>query len=144
MFFSKRSQKVEVLKKVPLFSLLSGRNLDEVGKIADDVQVKAGKILVQQGKPGWDFYLIAEGKARVEKDGRKIRALGPGDFFGEISLIDREPRTASVIAETDMTVLEVSYRSFLHLLETVPGLGRDMMTALCKYIRRAERPSIYS
>ncbi len=144
MFFSKSSQKVEVLKKVPLFSTLSGRNLNEVGKLADEIPIKAGKVLVQQGKAGWDFFLIAEGQARVEKDGKKIRTLGPGDFFGEISLIDREPRTASVIAESDMTLLSVSFRSFAHLLETVPGLARDMLIALCKYIRRAEQASIYS
>jgi CRP/FNR family cyclic AMP-dependent transcriptional regulator len=144
MFFSKSSQKIEVLKKVPLFCILSGRNLKEVAKLADEIQVKAGQILIQQGKPGLDFYLIAEGQARVEKDGKKIRTLGPGDFFGEISLIDRAPRTASVTAESDMTVLAVSHRSFAHLLKTVPGLSKDMMIALCKYIRRAEQPSICS
>ena len=88
--------------------------------------------------------MIAESQARVEKDGEKIRTLGPGDFFGEISLIDREPRTASVTAKSDMTVLAASHRSFAHLLETVPGLSKDMVIALCKYIRRAEQPSICS
>ena len=144
MFFSKGSQKIEVFKKVPLFSVLGGRNLKEVSKIADENQVKAGQILVQQGRGGWHFYLIAEGQARVEKNGKKIRTLGPGEFFGEISLIDREPRTASVIAESKMTVLVVSSQSFTHLLETVPGLYKDMLIALCKYIRRADQPSICS
>ncbi len=83
--------------------------------------------------------MIVEGQARVEKDGEKIRTLGPGDFFGEISLIDKEPRTASVTGESDMTVLAVNHPSFAHLLKPVPGLSKDMMIALCKI--SAERSS---
>ena len=88
--------------------------------------------------------MIAEGQARVEKDGEKIRTLGPGNFFGEISLIDKQPCTASVTGESDMTVLAVNHPSFAHLLKTVPSLCKDMMIALFKYIRRAEQPSICS
>ena len=144
MFFSNSLKKIEIFKKVPLFSVLHGRNLKEIVNIADEIQVKAGRFMVQEGRGGWHFYLIAEGQARVEKNGKKMRTLGPGEFFGEISLIDREPRTASVIAESDMTVLAVSSQYFAHLLETVPGLHKDMLIALCKYIRRADQPSIYS
>jgi CRP/FNR family cyclic AMP-dependent transcriptional regulator len=144
MLFSKRSKKDALLKKIPVFSALSNRNLKKIEKLMDEIEVKAGKVLVHQGKPGFDFYVIADGKARVEKDGKNINSLGPGDFFGEISLIDREPRTASVISESDMTVLVVRHRSFRQLLETVPGLAVDMLVALCKYIRMAEHPSIFS
>ncbi len=62
-----------------------------------------------------------------------------GDFFGEISLIDREPRTATVIAETDMTLLIVHKTSFGQLLDTIPGLQKKMLVSLCKYLRRAEK-----
>ena len=122
MLLRRSSQKIDLLKKVPLFSNLSQRHLGEIAKHADQVQVEKGRVFVQQGKIGWEFIFIAEGKARVEKDGKVIRQLSKGDFFGEISLIDGEPRTATVIAETNMTLLIVNKTSFDHLLEKIARL----------------------
>ena len=139
MLLRRRSQKIDFLKKVPLFSNLSKRHLNEIGKHADQVSIKAGKVLAQQGNIGWDFILIVEGKAQVKKDGKVIRHLSSGDFLGEISLIDGEPRTATVIAETDMALLVVHRRSFDHLLDTIPGLQKKIIISLCKYLRRAEK-----
>jgi CRP/FNR family transcriptional regulator/CRP/FNR family cyclic AMP-dependent transcriptional regulator len=139
MLLRRSSQKIDLLKKVPLFSNLSQRHLGEIAKHADQVQVEKDRVLVQQGKTGWEFIFIAEGKARVEKDGKVIRQLSGGDFFGEISLIDGEPRTATVIAETDMTLLVVNKMSFDHLLDTIPGLQRKILISLCQYLRRAEK-----
>jgi len=95
--------------------------------------------LAEQGKIGWEFIFIVEGKARVEKNGKVIRQLSGGDFLGEISLIDGEPRTATVIAETDMILLVVNKTSFDHLLDKVPGLQRKILISLCSYVRRAEK-----
>jgi CRP-like cAMP-binding protein len=134
-----RDQKMDLLKKVPMFSELSKSHLREISKHSDNVAKKAGDVLARQGNKGWEFFFIIEGKARVEKDGRVIRNLTSGDFFGEISLIDREPRTASVIAETDMDLLVVHSRSFNHLLDMTPGLSEKILISLCKYIRRAEK-----
>jgi len=142
MLSIKRDQKIDRLKKVPMFSNLSNRHLIEIAKHAQSVSVKAGTVLAKQGSKGWEFFFIEEGKAQVQKDGKAIRKLTSGDFFGEISLIDREPRTANVIAETDMILLVVDTRSFDHLLEAIPGLQRKVMLALCGYIRRAEKSSI--
>ena len=139
MLLRRSSQKIDLLKKVPLFSNLSQRHLGEIGKHADQVQVERDRVLVQQGKTGWEFIFIVEGKARVEKNGKVIRQLSGGDFFGEISLIDGEPRTSSVIAETDMTLLIVHKPSFDHLLEDIPGLQRKILISLCQYLRRAEK-----
>ena len=139
MLLHRRSQKIDLLKKVPLFSNLSKRHLNEIGKHADQVSIKAGKVLAQQGRTGREFVFIVEGKAQVKKDGKVIRHLSSGDFFGEISLIDGEPQTATVIAETDMTILLVNSKSFDHLLNTVPGLQKKIMVSLCKYLRRAEK-----
>jgi CRP-like cAMP-binding protein len=139
MLLRRSSQKIDLLKKVPLFSNLSQRHLGEIAKHADQVQVEKGRVLVQQGKIGWEFIFIVEGKARVEKDGKVIRQLSKGDFFGEISLIDGEPRTSTVIAETDMTLLIVHKPSFDHLLDAIPGLQRKILISLCQYLRRAEK-----
>jgi CRP/FNR family cyclic AMP-dependent transcriptional regulator len=139
MLLHRRSQKIDLLKKVPLFSNLSKRHLNEIGKHADQVSIKAGNVLAQQGRTGREFVFIVDGKAQVKKDGKVIRQISAGDFFGEISLIDGEPQTATVIAETDMTILLVNSRSFDHLLNTVPGLQKKIMVSLCKYLRRAEK-----
>jgi len=130
---------MDLLKKVPMFSNLSQRHLREIGKHADQVRVEAGRVLAQQEKKGWEFIFIVEGKARVKKNGKFVRPLSGGDFFGEISLIDGEPRTSSVIAETDMTLLIVHKPSFDHLLDTIPGLQRKILVSLCQYLRRAEK-----
>jgi CRP-like cAMP-binding protein len=105
------------------------------------VQVERGRVLAKEGRIGWDFILVVDGKARVEKNGKLIRQLSGGDFFGEISLIDREPRTATVIAETDMSLLIVHKTSFDLLLDAIPGLQKKMLVSLCKYLRRDEKPT---
>ena len=139
MLLRRSSQKMDLLKKVPLFSSLSKRHLREIAKHAEQVQVGGERVLAQQGKKGWEFIFIVDGKARVEKDGKIIRQLSEGDFFGEISLIDGEPRTATVISDTDMTLLVVNKTSFDHLLNTTPGLQRKILISLCQYLRRAEK-----
>jgi len=139
MLFIRSSEKEDLLKKVPLFSSLSKRHLREIGKHADQVQVKAGWVLAKQGEKGREFIFIVEGEARVKKDGKVINQLSGGDFFGEISLIDGKPRIASVTAETDMTALVVHKPSFDHLLDTIPGLQKKIMISLCDYLRRAEK-----
>ncbi|OHE22672.1 MAG: hypothetical protein A2X92_01615 [Syntrophus sp. GWC2_56_31] len=142
MLFIKRDQKIDILKKVPMFSNLSNRQLIEIAKHTQQISIKAGEVLAKQGSRGWEFFFIVEGKAKVQKDVKEIRKLTSGDFFGEISLIDQEPRTATVIADTDMILLVVDTRSFAHLLETITGLQGKIILALCRYIRMAEKPSI--
>jgi len=139
MLLRRSSQKMDLLKKVPMFGNLSQRHLREIGRHADQVKVEEGRVLAQQEKKGWEFIFIVDGKARVEKDGKIIRQLSEGDFFGEISLIDGEPRTATVTADTDMTLLIVNKTSFDHLLDKIPGLQRKILIALCKYLRAAEK-----
>ena len=139
MLLRRSSQKIDLLKKVPLFSNLSQRHLGEIAKHADQVQVERERVLAHEGKKGWEFIFVVDGRARVEKDGKFIRRLSGGDFFGEISLIDGEPRTATVIAETEMTLLIVHKTSFDHLIDTIPGLQKKMLVSLCKYLRGAEK-----
>jgi len=139
MLLRHRSQKAELLKKVPMFSNLSNRHLNEIAKYADQLPVKAGRVLAKEGDLGYEFVFILEGKARVEKNGKVINRLNSGDFFGEISLIDRGPRTATVVTETEMTLLIVNSKSFDHLLDTVTGLQKKILISLCQYLRRAEK-----
>jgi CRP-like cAMP-binding protein len=141
MFFN-ISEKEALLKRVPIFSTLRKGHLRELVQLIDETQVKPEKVLVKQGRTGWDFYIIADGEARVEKNGKIINMLKPGDFFGEISLIDGGVRMASVISETEMTLLAVSNRSFMQLVDSIPGFSKAILIALCRYIRQAEQPSM--
>ena len=130
--------KIDDLKKVPLFSALSRRHLDMIARHADEVKRNAGTVLARQGARGLEFLLIVEGSARVEKDGKVIAHLGPGDFFGEMSLIDGKPRSATVVADTPVQLLVVDVRSFGRLLDTVPGLSKKVMATLCERLRAAD------
>ena len=94
--------------------------------------------MVKEGEKGGAFFFIVEGTAQVKQGKKVINNLKRGDYFGEISLIDEKPRTASVIAEKDMTILVINKRSFDHMLKTVKGLEHNILVSLCGYLRRAE------
>ena len=138
MVLRRHSDKVDVLKMVPLFSGLNRRHLDHIAREADEVTEKTGAVLTRQGGLGREFLLILEGNARVERDGKVIARLERGDFFGEMSLIDGMPRSASVIAESPTALLVIEARSFRNLLDTVPGLQRKLLITLCTRLRTAD------
>lgn len=138
MLLRRRSQKVEALKSVPLFSAFSRRHLDAVAREADEIQVNAGRVLARQGTLGREFLLILEGAARVERNGKSIALLGRGDVIGEMSIIDGKPRSATVIAESPSSLLVIERRCFVALLETVPGLQRKLLVSLCERLRAAD------
>jgi CRP-like cAMP-binding protein len=138
MLLTRRSDKADVLKKVPLFSGLNRRYLNLIAREADEVKVEAGAVLTKQGGLGLEFLLILEGGARVERDGKVIARLGSGDFFGEMSLIDGLPRSAAVIAESPSVLLVIQTRAFRSLLDTVPGLQKRLLVTLCERLRAAD------
>ena len=123
-------KKVEIIKGVPLFSRLSAKRLREVASIADEVDLRAGKVLAKEGDRGREFFALLEGEVDVEQGGRHIRTLDAGDFFGEIALVAKMPRTASVIAKTDVRVLVITERDFGPLLKRNPDVGRGVAEAL--------------
>jgi len=138
MLHKRRSDKADALKKVPLFSGLSRRYLDLIARQTDEVREEAGAMLAKQGALGQEFLLLVEGGARVEKDGTVIARLGPGDFFGEMSLIDGMPRSASVIAESPCVLLVIQSRSFRGLLDEVPELPRKLLVTVGARLRAAD------
>jgi CRP-like cAMP-binding protein len=139
MFRCRRSDKVDLLRKIPLFSRLSQRQLSAVAKHADEVQLRKGTVLAKQGAQGLEAIIIVDGRARVETDGRALAELGPGDVVGEMSVIDGKPRSATVVAETPMNLLLLHRRDFVSLLETVPGLQRKLLVTLCERVRQADQ-----
>ena len=129
-----KDAKVELLKKVPLFSKLSKKGLQDVAHIADQLDLPAGKEMAKEGDRGREFFVLLKGEADVLKDGRHINTMKEGDFFGEIALVTKMPRTASVTATTDARVLVITERDFGALLKRSPEVGRGVAEALAERI----------
>lgn len=135
---SKRAR--EALARVPLFASLSPRHLRRAAELCEEQRFMAGATIVRAGDVGDTFYVILEGEARVvSPTGRVWNHLYPGDFFGEISLLDGGPRTASVIAETPMVMLALPRRAFRSLLESEPVVAGRVLKHVAGLLRRTER-----
>ncbi len=104
----------------------------------DELTLLSGRVIARQGSVGREVFVIVEGRARVERDGKLIARLKPGDSFGEMSLIDGQPRSATVVADGEVVALVVDPRAFSSLLEDVPQLARRLMVALCERLRSAD------
>jgi CRP/FNR family transcriptional regulator, cyclic AMP receptor protein len=122
--------KLELIRKVPLFSKLSGAGLREVASIADEIDLPRGKQLTREGDRGREFFVLLEGSAEVRKDGRRVNTLGKGDFLGEIALITKTPRTATVTTSEPTRALVITDRDFTALLRRSPQIGQAVLEAL--------------
>jgi CRP-like cAMP-binding protein len=131
-------QKIELLKKVPLLSELGRRELEEVGRLADEVDLPANHVLMRQGSSGAEFYVIVDGKVRIERDGKDIATLGPGDFLGEIALVSDGPRTATATLESPAKLLVVGHREFHSLMEQFPSIRTCVLESLARKVRRLD------
>jgi CRP-like cAMP-binding protein len=133
-----RSNKVTLLETIPLFRDLSRKQLEQIARLADEVQVPAGRRLATAGERGHELFVIIEGRATVNtKRGRTVR-LGRGNFFGEMSLVDGGPRSATIEADSDMRLLMVGQREFWALLAAAPPLALKIMSTLSNRVRDAE------
>jgi CRP-like cAMP-binding protein len=132
-----RDDHLAALRRVPLFSGLDARHLQQVAQLTTELPVAAGGELTREGAYGRELGIILEGDARVERAGKEIGRLKAGDFYGELSLLDGKPRTATIIAESPCTLLLVEPRALATLLETVPELARAIMLSLCTRLREA-------
>jgi CRP/FNR family transcriptional regulator, cyclic AMP receptor protein len=134
-----QSDKMERLEAVPLFQGCTQRQLRAIAKIAGVFDAPADTVLIRAGEPGEEFFLIVEGTARVHVSARKRLRLMPGDFFGEMSLLDGGPRSATVVAETPLRLLVIRRRNFQSLLQDVPGMTHSLLITLSRRVRHAER-----
>jgi CRP/FNR family cyclic AMP-dependent transcriptional regulator len=128
---------LEALATVPLFSACSKRELQSVTRRAERVTVAEGKVLVVEGAAGTEFFVVIDGRARVERRGRHVNTLGPGAFFGDLALLDPAPRNASVVAETPMDLAKLNQRAFDELLE-LPGFSKKLLAGLARRLRQAD------
>jgi CRP-like cAMP-binding protein len=135
---AKQEDKIERLKEVSLFEECSQRQLRSVAKIARVFDVAAGTVLTRAGEPGDEFFLIIDGTARADVSADRHVLLHPGQFFGEMSLLDGGPRSATVVADTPTRLLVISRRHFATLLRDVPGLTQTILVTLSGRVRQAE------
>lgn len=129
MLFS-HDTKADALGRCPFFADLSRGELIELAKATEDMEVEEGKVLTHEGRTGSEFFVIIDGDVAVTKDGSEIRRLGPGEFFGEIALIEDRPRTATVTALTPLRFFVLTRQAFRSLLAHQPELEQKVNAAL--------------
>lgn len=136
---ARRAALTDSIAAVPMFYACSRRELQAVSRLATELEVPSGKALTEEGKPGQEFMIILEGTAVVSRDGVQLATFGPGDYFGEIALLDPGLRTATVVAQTPMTLAVVAQRDFGELLEQVPALANKIMRGLARRLRAVDQ-----
>lgn len=129
---------LDQLASIPLFSALSRKELQRVARASDEVTVKEGHELIRQGDVGREMFVIVEGTATVKRNGRKLGTASPGNAIGELSLLDKGPRTATVVADGECKVLVLGAREFAGVLDEVPGLTHKIMASLATRIRELD------
>jgi len=134
-----KAEKVELVRQMPLFAACSLRELGQVATMTVPAHFPAGSVLTRQGASGGLAFVIASGTAEVVRGGRRLARLGKGDVVGELSLIDGEPRSATVKAITDLDVLELSAQDLNKLLRKSPSVTRKLLEALSERLRQADR-----
>jgi CRP/FNR family transcriptional regulator, cyclic AMP receptor protein len=132
-----RDQKVDLIKQVPLFARCSRKELAAVASVADEIDFPAGKELTREGAQGREFFVLLDGTVDVKRGGRHVNRLQGGDFFGEIALISRSPRTATVVTTSPVRALVVTDRSFRTLLERSPDIQLKVLEALAERVAPA-------
>jgi CRP-like cAMP-binding protein len=126
----RKNAKVELIKRVPLFSHCSRKELGLLAQIADEIDIREGKTLMREGDRGREFFVLVDGSAEVRKKNRKVNTMGSGDFFGEIALVSQRPRTATVTTISPVRALVVTEQSFRSLLDRAPEVQRKVLQAL--------------
>jgi CRP-like cAMP-binding protein len=127
-------EKLTMLSKVPLFAGLGTKELRDVGRLADEVSVKAGKVLTKEGATAEEFFIVLDGTIAISRGGRHLRDLGPGDFFGELAMLGKVPRPATATATTPALLLVVGHREFTSLLSEHPKIQGKILRVIAAWI----------
>jgi len=126
------------LADIWLFSNCSVSDRRVLRRSLEELTISPGTILCEEGTVGREFFIIVAGSASVRRSGRKVASLGPGGYFGELALLDKKPRSATVVAETEMTVLVLGQAQFHGVLDAVPSLSRKLLAAMAARLRASD------
>ena len=133
-----RKEREELLEKVSMFSALNKKELAKLASVTEERRVPSGTVLTKEGEGGDEFYVVAEGMAEASIGGRKVGSIPAGSFFGEMSLLDQGPRTATVTAELPTRLVVLTAKDFGRVLEEVPAISLKIMRGLASRIRQAD------
>lgn len=128
---------LERLGALSMFAECSNKELRDVARIVDELNVEEGRVLMSQGDAGQEAFVIEEGTADVVRNGELLATVGPGQYVGELALIDAGPRSATVTATSPMRLLVIGTREFSTLLDEVPGLARRVLVSTARRLRAA-------
>ena len=128
--------KVKALRSAPLFEGLSSKELQELAKVADELDVDAGKVLTRQGETGHEFFVITDGEVEIERSGKTLGTRGAGDFIGEIAILEDVPRTATVTAKTPVKFFVLTAQSFRSVVDQYPEVERKVLRTLARRLLR--------
>lgn len=134
-----RKERQELLEKVSMFAACNKRELGKLASVARERRVPSGTVLTKEGEAGDEFFVVAEGMAEASIRGRKVGSIPAGSFFGELSLLDQGPRTATVTAELPTRLLVINAHDFSGVLSEVPSISLKIMRGLATRIRSADR-----
>jgi len=124
--------KIDLIKGVPLFSSASKQELAQIASIADELDFPEGKVLIAEGDAGREFFVLIEGSAEVQRGGKKVASISGGDFFGEIALISKTPRNATITTTSPVRALVITDRAFRQLLDRSPQIAVGVLSALAE------------
>ena len=133
-----RDEKLDLLRTIPPFESARLRELRTIAAVADVATADAGRVVLRAGKPALEVYVVARGFLDVVVDGSTLATLGPGELVGEVGVLDGEPRTADVVAATDVTLLAIHATAFAALLESSPSLRLAALRQLAERVRRMD------
>ena len=135
--------KVEALRRAPLFEGLSRKELEQLARLADDLEVEPGRVLVREGDTGREFFVILEGEVDVSRGGETIATRGAGDFIGEIAILEDMPRTATVTARTPLRFFVLTAQGFRSVVEEHPEVERKVLRTLARRLAMlSDDPSV--
>jgi CRP/FNR family transcriptional regulator, cyclic AMP receptor protein len=126
----RKESKVDLIAHVPLFAKCSKKELRLIASLADEIDFEEGKVLIQEGRPGREFFVLVEGRVDVSRKGTSIDTMQSGDFFGEVALVSDAPRNATITALTRIVTLVITERDFRRLLAESPEIQRKVLVAL--------------
>ena len=135
--------KMEALHDVPLFSDLSPKDLQQVQQLVDEVDLPAGHVLMRQGESGSQMFIILDGEARVEKDGREVATLGPGAVLGEMAIVAEGPRVATATLTKPSHLFVLAHREFHSLMDTMPSVRDCVLNEVARRLRALEPDKLH-
>ncbi|HEY3240894.1 MAG TPA: cyclic nucleotide-binding domain-containing protein [Acidimicrobiia bacterium] len=135
---TRRNEYLEHLARVPLFSACNKMELKNLAKRTNDIKVDAGQVIIREHQGAYEFFIVFDGQAEVTREGKRVAVIGPGDFFGELALLDRGLRNATVTALTPMEIIVLPQWDFEQALDEAPRMTRKLLTGMARRLRNLD------